>query len=119
MRRTDRGAGNAKFIFVLVVLAAVAFFAVKTVPVYVSNYELNDKIRQLAIQATVDHSSAQVVQDRVVGYGKDLGLPITPENVTVTVGSTVTINVDYKVPIDLMVYTLPLHLTASAENRQI
>jgi len=119
MRRTDRGAGNAKFIFVLLVLAAVAYFAVKAVPVYVSNYELSDKIRQLAIQATVDRSPAQTVQDRVVSYGKDLGLPITRENVTVQVGSVVTINVDYTVPIDLMVYTLNLHFTPSAENRQI
>ncbi|MGD0696705.1 MAG: hypothetical protein ABSB82_17960 [Terriglobia bacterium] len=119
MWRTDKGAGRGKLIFALLVLAAAAYCAIKIVPVYVSNYELNDKIRQLAIQATVDRSSAQAVQDRVLDYAKDLGLPVKRENITVQVGSTVTINVDYTDPIDLKVYTLNLHLTASAENRQI
>jgi hypothetical protein len=119
MRHTDRGAGNAKLIFVLVVMAVAAYCAVKIVPVYVSNYELNDKIRQLAIQSTVDHSSAQAVQDRVLEYAKGLGLPVARENVTVQVGNVVTISIDYTVPVDLKVYTLNLHFTPSAENRQI
>jgi len=119
MRRTERGAGRAKLIVVLLILAAAAYCGIKIVPIYVSNYELNDKIRQLAIQATVDHSSAQAVQDRVLDYAKELGLPVTRENVTVQVGPTVVISVDYTVPIDLKVYTLNLHFTPSAENRQI
>jgi len=119
MRRTEQGAGRGKLIFTLLVLAAVAYCAFKTVPVYVNNYELNDKIHQLAIQATVDHSSAQAVQDRVLEEAKDLGLPVTRDNVTVQVGSVVTINVDFTVPIDLKVYTWNWHLTDSAQNKQI
>ena len=119
MRHTDRGAGYGKLIFALLIISAVAYCAIKIVPVYVSNYELNDKIRQLAVQATVDHSSAQGVQDRVVDYAKGLGLPVARENVTVQVGTVVTINLDYNVPVDLKVYTLNLHFTPSAENRQI
>jgi len=119
MRHSDRGAGYGKLIFALLVLAAAAYCAVKIVPVYVSNYELNDKIRQLAIQATVDHSSAQAVQDKVLDYAKELGLPIERKDVTVQVGNLVSISIDYTVPIDLKVYTLNLHFTPSAENRQI
>ena len=37
----------------------------------------------------------------------------------VRTGSIVTIDVDYLVPIDLKFYTLMLHFTPSAENRQI
>lgn len=119
MRHSDRGAGYGKLIFALLVIAVVAYCAVKIVPIYVANYELNDKVRQLAIQATVDHSSAQAVQDRVLDYAKDLGLPINRKDVTVQVGNLVTISIDYTVPVDLKVYTLNLHFTPSAENRQI
>ena len=119
MRQTEKGAGRAKLIFVLLVLAVGAYCALKIVPVYLSNYELQDKIHQLAIQAIVDHSSAQAVQDRVLEYAKELGLPVARENVTVQVGNVVTINLDYTVPIDLKVYMLTLHFTPSAENRQI
>lgn len=119
MRQTEKGAGRVKLIFALVVLAAVAYCAAKIVPVYVSNYELQDKIRQLAIQATVDRSSSQAVQDHVLQDAQELGLPVTPDNVTVQVGNAVTISIDYTVPIDLKVYTLNLHFTPSAENNRI
>ncbi len=119
MRRSERGGGNVKLVFALLILGTVAFVAIKVIPVYVNNYELNDDIRQLAIQATVDRSSAEGVQNKVLGYAKDLGLPIKREDVTVRVGTEVTIDIDYKVPIDLKVYTLELHFTPSAANKQL
>jgi len=119
MRQSDRGASNAKLIFVLLFLAALAYASFKIIPIYVGNYELNDDIRQLAIQATVDRSSAEAVQNRVLDYAKDLGLPVTRENVSVHVGQKVTIEVDYRVPIDLKVFSFDMHFTPSAENKQL
>jgi hypothetical protein len=34
-------------------------------------------------------------------------------------GGRVTVSLDYTVPVDLKVYTLNLHFTPSAENRQL
>jgi hypothetical protein len=119
MRRSEKGAGSAKLIFAIIFLALVGWTALKVVPVYVSNYELNDDIRQLAIQATVDRSSVESVQNKVLGYAKDLDLPVTRENITVQVGTKVTINVDYKVPIDLKFYSFDMHFTPSAENKTL
>lgn len=119
MRRPESGAGTSKAIFALVVLAVVAFLGAKIIPVYVNNYELNDYISQLAIRATVGHASADAVQNDVVQKAQDLGLPVTRDNVKVSIGSKVTIDIDYNVPVDLKVYTLTLHFTPSAENRQI
>ena len=119
MRRSESGKGRVKLVFALLFLAALAFALIKIVPVYVSNYELNDDIHQLAVQATVDRSTAAAVQNRVVEYAKDLGLPVASENVTVQVGTRVTISVDYVVPIDLKVYILELHFTPSADNKAI
>jgi YbbR domain-containing protein len=119
MRLPEKGVGNVKLFFALIFLAIVAFVAIKVIPVYVNNYELNDDIRQLAIQATVDRSSAEGVQNKVLEYAKGLGLPIKRENVTVRVGNEVAIDIDYTVPIDLKVYMLQLHFTPSAANKQL
>ena len=119
MQLSERGAGYFKLFFAIIFLVVVAFIAFKVIPVYVNNYELTDDIHQLAIQATVDHSSAEAVQNKVLEYAKGLSLPVKRENVTVRVGNEVTIDIDYTVPIDLKVYMLQLHFTPSAANRQI
>jgi len=119
MKRSDSGKGTGKLIFALLVIAAVGFCSFKIIPVYVNNYELNDEIRQLAIQATADHSSEEAIMNRVLADAKDLNLPITRDNVTVHVSGGVAISVDYTVPIDLTVYTWAAHFNPSTVNKQI
>ncbi|HLY62223.1 MAG TPA: hypothetical protein VKV95_15885 [Terriglobia bacterium] len=119
MRRSEKGAGYVKLIFAIAFLALVGWVAVKVVPVYVDNYQLNDDIKQLAIQSTVDHSSVESVQNKVLGYAKDLDLPVDREDVKVQVGTKVTIDVDYKVPIDLKFYAFDMHFTDSAANNSL
>ncbi len=119
MRRSESGKGTAKAIFVTLVLASAAYGAFKILPVYVHNYELTDHIHEIAMQATVQRTAAEAVRNEVVSYANDIDLPITRDNVKVTVGSRVTIDIDYEVPIDLKVWTLKLHFTPTAENRQL
>ncbi len=119
MRRSESGGGRLKLFFAIIFLAAVAYVAAKVVPVYVNNYQLNDDIHQLAIQATVDRSSAEAIQNKVLDYARDLNLPVKRENVTVRAGGDVSIDVDYRVPIDLKVYAFELHFTPSAANKQL
>jgi hypothetical protein len=119
MGRSDRGQGRLKAILSLAFLAAVAYAGFKIVPVYVQNYELQDYIRQVAVRASVDRAPAEAVQNNIVAHARDdLRLPITRDHVKVNYsGRTVTIQLDYTVPVDLKVYTLNLHFTPSAENR--
>lgn len=119
MRRSEEGAGNVKLIFAIIILALVGWVAFKVIPIYVNNYQLNDDIKQLAIQATVDRSSVEAVQNKVLGYAKDLGLPVAREDVKVQVGTKVTIDIDYKVPIDLKFYSFDMHFTDSAANNSL
>lgn len=119
MRRSEKGAGSAKLIFAIIILSLVGWTAYKVIPIYVANYELNDDIHQLAIQATVDRSSADAVQSKVLSYAKDLDLPVTREDIKVSVGTRVTIDLDYTVPIDLKFYTFDMHFTPSAANNSI
>jgi len=119
MRRLEDGKGRLKALFALAVVAATVYLCIKIIPVYVNNYDLRNHIQDLAITATVSHMSADKISKDVVAYASDLGLPVTADNVKVAVGGTVTINLDYTVPIDLRFYTLMLHFSPSAENRQI
>ena len=116
-RPSDSGIGSLRIIFVFLVLGAVAYVAIKTIPVYVNNYEVQDYIRQLAIKASVERVRAEAVQDQVVAHAGEKDLPVTRDNVNVTInGSKVRIDMDYTVPVDLKVYTLSLHFTPSSED---
>lgn len=114
---SDSGAGRLKTIFVLLVLGAIAYVAIKTIPVYVNSYEVQDYIRQLAIKASVERVKPEAIQDQVTAHAVEKDLPVTRDNVKVTIsGSKVRIDMDYTVPVDLRVYTLSLHFTPSSED---
>ena len=119
IRHRDQGKGSLNAIIATLVVAAVIYAGIKIVPAYIHNYELQDFLRDLAVQATVQRTSAEQIQNAVVAKAQDLGLPVTRDNVKVTAGNKVTIDLDYTVPIDLRVATLPLHFTPSAVNRNI
>jgi len=91
--------------------------AIKTIPVYVNTYEVQDYIRQLAIKASVERVKPEAIQDQVTAHAVEKDLPVTRDNVKVTInGSKVRIDMDYTVPVDLKVYTLSLHFTPSSED---
>jgi hypothetical protein len=118
MRRTEEASGRFKTLFSLALLAAIIFTAIRTLPAYVNNFELQDHIRQLSTQLAVRTKPAtpDEIRNEVVAFAQDHGVPLTADNVGVTISSHITISVDYTVPVDLMVYTLRLHFTPSAEN---
>jgi len=118
MPRSDSGEGFVKGIFTLAILALLVFVGVKAVPVYFDNYQLADYIRDRAIRASVERTAPDIIQNEVVRYAQNLGLPISRDNVRVTSGDlTVKIQIDYTVPVDLKFYTWNLHFAPSAENR--
>ena len=121
MQRTEVASGRLKTLFSLAILAAVVFIAVKIIPVYVNNYELEDHIGQLSTQLAVRTKPAtpEEVKNEVVAFAQDHGIALTADNVKVTISNRVVIILDYTVPVDLVVYTLKLHFTKSAENRSL
>jgi len=120
MQREASGKGYPKLIFTLLVVGAIGYVAIKTVPNYVHNYELQDFIRQSAIRATVNRTSVEAVQNDILSEARELDLPVTREDVKVSVTSSgVTIEIDYSVAVDLKVYTWVLHFTPSASNRAL
>ncbi len=121
MRPSDSGVGIIKTILVILFLGIVAFAAVQLIPPYVGNYQVQDHIRQLCIEAAAAPRppSPDALRNDVVKYAQDQGLPVTPDNVKVVVAGKITIDLDYSVPVDLKVYTVVLHFTPSAEGRPL
>ena len=119
--RAEEGAGRFSAFFSLAFLAAVIFIGIKTLPAYVDNYQLQDHIQQLSVQLAVRTKpvTADEVRNEIVAFASDHGIPLMSENVKVMLSRRVLISLDYKVPVDLKVYTLILHFTPSAENRSL
>jgi hypothetical protein len=116
-RPSDSGAGSLKTIFALLVLGAIAYVAFKTIPIYVSSYEVQDYIRQLAIKSSVERVKPEAIQDQVTAHAVEKDLPVARDDVKVTInGGKVRIDMDYTVLVDLKIYTLPLHFTPSSED---
>ena len=118
MRRGEAASGRFKALLSLALLAATIFVAFKVFPAYVDNYQLQDHIRQLSTQLAVRSTPATPgeVANEVVQFAQDHGIPLTPDNVKVSIGHHVKIDLDYTVPVDLRVYTLRLHFTPSADS---
>jgi hypothetical protein len=110
-----------KAILALAFLAAVAFCALKIVPVYVQNYQFQDYLNHAAVDATVRQPQPRPedLQAEIYAKAESLGIPVERQDIKVSVGRSVTIKVYYVVDVDLKLYRLPLHFTPSAKNSNI
>jgi len=119
-RRTQKGAGKLKTILYLTVLLAAIFAAVKILPAYVADYQLSDKMQELARFAIVNHYSEEQIRDNVYRAMQDLGIPAKREDIKITANQAVVkISLEYSVPVDLIVYQMELHFTPSSEGKSL
>jgi len=119
-RRNQRGAGKFKAILVTAILVFLVYAAVKMVPPYVSEYQLSDKMQETARYASVTRSNPEQIKETVFKEMQDLDIPATKDDLIVKAeAGKVSISLDYKVPIDLIVYKFDLHFTPSSANKDI
>jgi hypothetical protein len=119
-RRSERGEGKLKAIVVTAILLLGVIAGVKVIPPYVAEYQLNDKIQEIARFGIVEHSTEDQIKDKVMKTIEDLEIPATKDNIRVTAGTQrVTISVDYTVPVDILFYHVDLHFTPSSENKSL
>lgn len=110
-----------KALLSLAFLGLVLFCAFRIVPVYVENYELQDYLNQMAVEASVHQPQGKpdTLRNEIYAKAESLGIPVERQDINVTVGQTVLVHVNYSVYVDLKVYTLPLHFNPSAKNSNI
>ena len=105
-----------------VVLGAMSFVAIKVVPVYFANYEIQDSIESESRFALTGYpkKSADDVRNDIWNKAKDLGIPTQRDAVHVAMeNGSVEIGLDYSVPIDLAVYQFTLQFHPHADNHSI
>jgi cell division protein FtsL len=119
-RPSERGEGKFKAILVTLIIAVGVYVAFKIVPAYVNNYQLKDKMQEIARFSVVNHETEEQVRDQVFKEIDDLRLPVRREDIKVTaLQKRVTIEVDYTIPVDLQVYQTELHFANNADNASL
>lgn len=119
-QKNERGAGKFKAILVTAIFVFLVFAAFKMVPPYISEYQLSDKMQETARYASVTRINPDQIKDTIFREMQDLDIPATREDLVVKAeAGKVSISLDYRVPIDLIVYKFDLHFTPSSHNKDI
>jgi hypothetical protein len=120
MRPSESGRITFKAILSLAFLAAVIYAAFKVIPVYVNNYQLQDFIQGQTPYWLTQRTGEEAVRKIIMAKAQDLDLPLTDDDLTVEANQNrVVVKIDLHVPVDLKLFTLPLHFTDSSENKSI
>jgi hypothetical protein len=119
-RRCERGEGRLKTVLTLAIVVLAIYSAVKIVPIYVSEYELSDKMQEQARYAVVNRYTEDQIRDNIFKVIQDLDIPAKRETIkVVSNNSIVRISLEYTVPVDLLFYHMDLHFSPSSENKAL
>ena len=119
-KRRQRGEGKLKALVVTALIVFGIYAAVKLVPPYVAEYQLNDKMQETARFAQVSGYSEDQIRDVIFKTAEDLDIPVTKDQIKVVAGRPVTkISIDYTVPVNLLFFETTLHFSPSAENHSL
>jgi hypothetical protein len=119
-RHHEQGGSKLKILIVLCVLGAVVFVAAKIVPVYFANYQFQDSVQTEVRFAVVNYptKTADDLQNDLWKKAQELGIPTQKDAIRVAMDNHgVEIDLDYSVPIDLVVYQLNLQFHPYADKR--
>lgn len=116
----ERGEGKLKTVVFIAMALLGIFLAFKLVPPYVSEYQLQDKMQEMARFGIVNHYTDEQIRDNVFKVVQDLDIPAKREDIKVSVTqSLVKLSLEYSVPVDLLFYSTELHFTPSSENKSL
>ncbi|MGB6077451.1 MAG: hypothetical protein WBG29_17605, partial [Candidatus Acidiferrales bacterium] len=80
----EKGGTRLKTLFVLVIVFALGFAAVKIVPIYINNYQLQDSMQEEATYASVNRKTADQIKTDLEKRLTDLGISVDPSTIQVT-----------------------------------
>jgi len=119
---SQRGGAKLSFVVTVIILAVMAFCAVKVAPSWFANYQLQDAMTSEARFATSTYpkKTPDDIQGDVFKKATDLGVPARKEDIKVTFdGNLVTISLDYVVTYDLAVTQITHQFHLYADSRSI
>jgi len=118
--RCERGFLSFSAILGLVIMAVIIFAAIKLLPPYISNYQFQDAIDNMARNATYSTVTEADLRRDVMKEARGLGIALQDRQVVVQKDrTTVNIAISYEVPVDLVARQVVLKFAPSAGNRNI
>lgn len=116
--------GTLKLLLGVGVMVAVAFLGLKFLPVYFSNYEFEDFIKEEALHSTYSTRSEDDIRDAVIKHAHDYDIDLAPKQVKVSRtgvsgNGSLTIEANYSVPVNLPGYSMTLDFHPSSNNKGV
>jgi hypothetical protein len=118
----ERGGARLSFAITVIILGIMVFCAIKVVPSWFANYQLQDAITSEArfANSTYPKKTMDDIRDDVFRKVQELGVPAKKDDIKVTVdGSLISISLDYAVTYDLAVTQITHQFHVSADSRSI
>lgn len=116
--------GTLKLILGVGLIVMLGFLGLKVVPVFFSNYQFEDFIKEEALHSTYSTLSEDDIRDTVIKHAHDYDIDLTAKQVHVSrTGSngtgSLTIEADYTVSIDLPGYSTTVEFHPSTKNKGV
>jgi hypothetical protein len=113
-----------KLLLAVGVLVAVAFLGIKTIPVYFSNYQFEDFIKEEALHSSYSSRSEDDIRDAVIKHAHDFDISLTPQQVRVSRtgingNGNLSIEAEYSVLIELPGYSTTVEFHPSSRNKGV
>ncbi len=103
--------------YVLLSLVLV-YFAFHYVPIYIYAYQFNDFVRSEVKFAGGSKRSVATITENILVKAEQLGLPVEGDDIKVTrEGPFFTLDVSYRVPVDLRIYQHELEFESSLSGQ--
>ncbi|MGO4882499.1 MAG: hypothetical protein ACLP59_16950 [Bryobacteraceae bacterium] len=94
----------------IAVLAVLVILAIRLIPIYIRNHELQEFVEDVTHRAAEPTSSDDVLRSWILDKAAQLDLPVVADNVHIErTSGNVHIEVRYFVRVDLPLYTVQLH----------
>jgi len=119
-RSGERGGSKMNTVLTLLIVGFLIFTGAKIVPVYFANYQLQDSMDTEARFAIANHKGDEDIREDIWKKVQELEIPAKRENIkVVNEQRTVSISLDYVIPVDLRVYQFNLEFHPHADNHTL
>jgi hypothetical protein len=119
-RSGERGGSKLKTVLALLIVGFLIFSGVKIIPAYFANYQLQDSMQTEARFAISNRKGEEEIREDIWKKVQELEIPAKRESIKVSSSQgSVTISLDYMIPVDLRVYQFNLEFHPHADNHTI
>jgi hypothetical protein len=119
-RPGERGGSKLNTVLTLLIVGFLVFCGVKIVPAYFANYQLQDSMETEARFAIANHKGEEDIREDIWKKVQELDIPAKRENIKIgNSQGSVTISLDYVIPVDLRIYQFSIDFHPHADNHTI